>query len=617
MLTTHHLPIASLQDDNDVLFYDIETTDQFAPYCELKLIVAQYGLHGKPFIVATTAQKNAFRSRLANPRTLKFGWNNKNFDDIVLHRHGYPVCEQGSHDLMLIAKTIAPYLASYSLKFVSWHYFADAHQPEFELERYAKHNNLEKWSIEGPLMERYALHDIKQTAKLFQLFWDVVIRTKHWDAYCLDLSQGEPLRQMMLDGGLWLDETDLSQRIEALQLEKLHWEDEANRLSKGAVKNPNSSKQLGEYLDSEGFSLAVGDNGNFSVPKSVLIDLIDLENGEDLNPVARCAYEVRRANGALKYFQNYVAALTCNVANVDAARPKGWIPVQYSISGARTRRYLSNSKFKLNFQNPDKEAKKVQLVPKGWLGVWIDSTQVENVVHIYESSDRDRRLAYEADENWNEYVWLCNQILGGSRGQAELDATPSPHKPNWSIYKQFKTAKLALNFGMGIAKFCETCGLGSSAGRHIFAQVQEACPAIARLQERVANDLSANGEVTDAFGHIYTGKEAYKVVAYLIQGCGTGSLPKAQIRANYDTILPLGGVLAGTTHDECSLRLPLSLGPDKLLATLQDLMYNMTGKFSHKFDNIPLRAKLYLSRTTTYDAEKINITDEEKLRSFF
>src|SRR5690606_33120406 len=115
---------------------------------------------------------------------------------------------------------------------------------------------------------------------------------------------------------------------------------------------------------------------------------------------------------------------------------------------------------------------------------------------------------------------------------------------------------------------------------------------------------------------------AYKVVAYLIQGCGTASLPKAQIRANWETLrrfdkfVPNGqraGILCGTTHDETEGIINLSLGPRRILQLLQKLMHNMTDKFSPKFDGIPLRAKLYLARTNVADRIKVAINDHETI----
>ena len=138
----------------------------------------------------------------------------------------------------------------------------------------------------------------------------------------------------------------------------------------------------------------------------------------------------------------------------------------------------------------------------------------------------------------------------------------------------------------------------------------------------MAHDLANIGFVQDVFGHIYSGDvpKAYKVVAYLVQGTGTASLPKAQIRANWETLRSVASPelahLCGTTHDEQEARMALQLGTETIIATLQEMMENMTTKFSHKFDNIPLRAKLYLSKTTAADAEEFNIDDYERIGAF-
>ncbi len=604
--------------DEDILFYDIESNHQYAPYATLKMIGAQEGISGEPFLIDSEQKRRWFRRKLQCRKTLKCGWNSKSFDDIVLKRHGYPVCEENSHDIMLAMKTVHPHSASFSQKFCAFDWFSDPHFPEMAIEEWAKKNNRDKWEAPKELLGPYCLHDITQLCNLFRLVWDKVVQPEHWSAYCLDISQGEPVHEMILEGGIFLDEKELRDRIATLQNEKMYWGQQAFQHSKGRVTNPNSGKQVGSYLHNEGFTLALTADGEFTVDKHLLLDLVDVDHPDnDRDSVARCTWETRRINASLKYYENYVAALQDKTYSDKA----NWIPVSYSISNARTRRYTSSSLFGLNFQNANEEATKVQRVPEGWLDVRIDSTQVENVTHIYESNDNARRRAYCADPDWNEYVWLCNQILGGDRKKSELDHIPSPQIPHWSIYKQFKTVKLALNFGMGVAKFCTTSGLDAKVGRRMFDLVHEACPAIHRLQRRVANDLATKGKVTDPFGHIYSGevRMAYKVVAYLIQGCGTASLPKAQIKANWDTLKKnCGGygVMCGTVHDEQAMRLNLKLGKKHILATLQKLMFNMTELFSPKFDNIPLRAKLYLSRTTAYDKKEVAITDKETIFSF-
>jgi hypothetical protein len=613
------LKISDIPEDY-ILFYDIETESQFAPYAELKMIGAQIGFKGKPFLIETGKERQWFRSAMQDPDVLKVTYNGTSFDNIVLHRHGFPVIEENMHDVYLMLKTIAPWMASWSQKFASWYFFGDPHFPEQELHQWMQIMGRPMWEAPKYLLEPYCLHDVFQEKELFLMAWEKVQRSEHWDAYLLDLSQGEPVREMMMVGGLYLDEPRIESEIATLQMEKLGWESHASEISGGRVQNPNSADQLAAYLMSEGFELSLTEKGEFSVAKEEILDIIDVEDpSKDRNRVARCAFEIRQINAVLKYHRNYLAALRDNSDSLC----RGWIPKQYSISNARSRRYTSNSKYKLNFQNPTDRVKSVQLVPDGWIGVWIDSTQVENVVHIYESRDTLRRAAYEADPDWNEYVWLCNQILGGDRSKKELDEIPSPQFPGWSIYKQFKTIKLSLNFGMGVDHFCTDTGVDKRTGREAFNYIHQACPAIKRLQDRVAGDLVTKGRVSDVFGHIYTGdvKKAYKVVAYLVQGTGTASLPKAQIRSNYNTLRKMIGAesahLSGTTHDESELRISRFVNPEVFFATLQKLMFNMTDKYSEKFDHIPLRAKLYLSKTTAAERQEFKIEDKEGILSFF
>ena len=616
------LKLTDIPEEN-ILFYDIETDSQFAPYCNLKMIGMQVGRHGTPALVETFKEKNDFKARLKDPDVLKVSFNGWSFDNIVLDRHGFPIEIEGTHDVFLMFKTIAPWLAAHSLKFIAWWFTGDPHFPEMDLHRWLITNGFtttDIWQAPKDILKPYCLHDITQTRNIFDVAWEKVQHSQHWDAYTLDNEAGPCLQEMMMDGGLFLDAPKIAKEIATLQKQRLGWEGEAWAVSNGQVENVNSPKQLGAYLVSEGFELDLTDNGEFSVPKEALLDIIDVE-GEagDKNRVARCAYEIRQIDSVLKYFKNYIAALQDNPDSLS----RSWIPKQYSLDGAKTRRTLSNSKYKLNFQNPTKQCKKVHRVPDGYLGVWIDSTQVENVVHIYESRDTARRLAYEAAPDWNEYVWLCNQILGGNRGKKELDDIPSPQFPGWSIYKQFKTIKLALNFGMGIDKFCLKTGVDKRTGKESFALIHQACPAIRELQDRVREDIRVKGFVQDVFGHIYTGSvnSAYKVVAYLVQGTGTGSLPKAQLGAARRTIRGVGGTdvitLAGTTHDECEIRCNLrKMDADSIVATLQNLRYDFTDRYSAKFDGIPLRAKIYLSRTSAYEAEEVDLEkDLDKIYS--
>lgn len=638
--------------EDQICFYDIETSHQYAPYCELKMTGVQYGLNSEPELVESWGEKKRFRETLANPEVIKVAFNNINFDDLVLYRHGFPVCETNRHDLFLVAKTVAPRLPAYSLKFINWFYFEDCHWPEFEINKWLKKNRKENlWEAPKELLTPYCLYDVTQTVQTFCLFWEVVQRQPHWRAYTeLELPMGIVIEEMMLRGGEFLDEKLILDKIATLQVDKLGWEDFTWKHTKGRVQNPNSTKQVGEWLvNFEKIELELTDKGNFSLKREDILDFLDIEDhSKDKSQVVRALYEVRQINNTLSYYNNYLNALNHSISGARG----GWIPKQYSLSGARTRRILSNSFYKLNFQNPNKAAKEVIIIPSGWLGFWWDATQVENIIHIYESGDEERRQAYEEDEEWNEYVWLANIVLGKKYTKKQLDnekKMPFPANPTWSWYKGMKTNKLAINFGMGPRKYAKMRHVALDVAKKGMELVHRACPSIKGLQKIVAERLMKDGYVQDVFGHIYSGeiRQAYKIVAYLIQGCGTGSLPKAQMRANYDTLHqwdePVSntniktspgqmfpkdvvvdsargvvsyGVLNGTTHDENSGRISLALGTERIIATLQEMHYNMTKKFSPLFDNIPLRAKLYLAPSNAYavDREEVDINDTKAIK---
>jgi hypothetical protein len=435
----------------------------------------------------------------------------------------------------------------------------------------------------------------------------------------------EPLHEIILEGGECLRLDVLREESNRLNTLISQCNREAKILTRGKVTNLASGPQVSQQLvNAESFELKMSDKGNLILRKDDLLTMLDLDNPKnDQSKLARLTYECRGAIKQLGYIKAYRRALLYELRTLEGRRiyrnrGYGLIPKSYNLSGARTRRILSSSFFGINFQNQNHSSKRVQLVPPGWLGVWIDSTQIENVVHMWKSKDYERIRSYSADPDWSEYVWLCNRILGGTHTREELDLITSSANPSWSIYKQYKTCKLALNFGMGVAKFSKTNRIDRERARQIFESIHRACPAIKSLQKMIAAEISKKGYVQDPFGHIYTGdvEDAYKIVAYFVQGCGTGSVPKAITRAIYDVLHPLypSALMNTLTHDETGFRLHLGLSTPTLLTTLWDCLHCAEGMFSPFFDGIPLRAKLSLSITNAAEAKTINhyhMTEDE------
>lgn len=618
------LPLNELLDpDISILFYDIETDHQHAPYTRIKTIAVQYGLLGKPHMVNNEEDFARFAKALSDPATIKVDFNGNNFDSIALVSAEYEFDRTNHVDLFLAMKVLAPSLPAYSLKFLNFYYFKDPHFPQLRLNQWCRANK--KALHEAPLkiIEEYNCHDVTQTCNLFRMAWNHLIQPENWKPFCREMAVGNVLEEMELRGGAVIDVKKAYLTLQDLQIEFDKRVRNIENLTDGLVTNPFSAPQLGKYFDEEeNIEMKLTASGEFSVNKKLLASILDQ------SPVAREVRAIRKAKSDMNFLGHFLSAtddLSLYGKPYFVGRPNNWIPVQVSQSSAATRRFTSSSYHKINWQNLDKNAKGVINPPKGYIWWGIDLSQIENIIHIYYSKDEVRRAAYEADPEWNEYVWLSNQILGTNHKKEDLDGDtktgkkgiPSKEIPGWTVYKQYKTGKLGMNFGMGQGLFCETFGLPPDAGRATFEAIHRACPAIHHLQSIARDLLIKQGYVKDPFGFRYSGppRMAYKVVAYWVQGCGTGSLPKQMMVADWKTLRNYdrfarnanSGYITGTTHDEISGIINLQLGKERILELLSELMFNMTEMFSPYFDDIPIRAKLSLSRTNVADAVELDL----------
>jgi hypothetical protein len=639
-----------------ILFYDIETDSKYAPYANLKMIGYQLGLgegcHPKIVDLESKPDRERFRDILRDPEMIKVSFNGINYDDIILCRYGFYVEPKGRHDMFLALKTVAPGIQSFSLKYANFVFFGDDHEPESLLEDWLQKHHWKTTDIcqaDDKILREYCKHDVRQTANLFCLLWEIVQRPEHWDVYRnMELAMAEPLHEMILWAGEWLDPSDIKKKIKKIEEEVVRLNAKVLELSDNRITNPMSNDQVGQYIvQVDEIELELSKAGNYVLDSDELGELVSTGN-----PIADAVRKIRKIHKVRQFYVNHLKAANFEKNHHTPDHPfrKGdhptpidhtnsmsalahhhlngdgrvSIPKGYSMSSARTRRFLSSSRFKINFQNQNKLTKLVHLVPHGWLGCWIDSRQIENIVHIHASGDQARREAYEADLNWNEYVWLCNTIFETNYTRKELEEQISQANPSWSIYKQYKMIKLALNFFMGASTFARKARLTFHDASTLFAKVHKACPAITRIVKILAKEYEDNGYIRDVFGHIYgqggsinSLKNLNQLIIYLIQGCGTGSVPKAMTIANYNTLHSLDsaeakwspsiyhkfrktysyGVITGTTHDECAFRISLGLPEKEIVRLIKECLYNMEEKFSPLFDGIPLRAQLAVSFT--------------------
>jgi DNA polymerase I-like protein with 3'-5' exonuclease and polymerase domains len=206
------------------------------------------------------------------------------------------------------------------------------------------------------------------------------------------------------------------------------------------------------------------------------------------------------------------------------------------------------------------------------------------VLHIFFSKDSERRRAYENDSEWSEYLWLAERTL------KRKITKKSPE------YKRIKSTKLGMNYGLGVGKFSVMNSIPRGEAELLFAQVTAACPAIRRLQRMVAGEMSRRGFVRDPFGYIYHGEPrmAYKVVAYMIQGCAAALMKAAIISVDR---LPVKILL--TVHDE----LFFLTRSAKVARQVKEAMTD----FSHLFDGIPIRVETSVSKTSWGEMEVVEL----------
>lgn len=607
------MPVKLAGPVTDTLYFDFETDNPNGPYATINLIgfqlndepvkICKYG-SGKPRDIATEKE---FRQHLKNPRIRKVGFNIVNFDDQVAMNHDMEIAGP-IDDLFFMAKTLYPAHPAYSMKLLCLTELHDMHWAEGVVEEYKRRFGVTDWSaIPDKILIPYLEHDMWQTKSLHKHFVTLLADTPAGqNAYNRVEIRGAYHLPRMIYNGIYVDTDFCSNRLATLQEEKHRIADKAQR--KFSVTNLLSTKQVGEVLDLDGFHIALTESDHYSLDKRELVDL------KDKSPLAQLVYEAREIQAVKGFMENFLEA-----AKVGKPYPSSnlvCIPTAFSQSAARSRRFISGSFFGINFQNLSQKAKEGIGVPPGWIECQIDLTAIEEVIHIFYSDDTTRRKLYEADEKYSSYVTLCNLFHGTTKTKDEWDNIQFDANPVWSIYKAFKTAKLAANFSMGARKFAATHRCSLEVAQSILSSLHEAQPAIKQLVRDITAKLQKRGVVYDPFGHAYSGPidKAYKVVAYMIQGTAASLLKMIlwDILAIQDRF-PRQFKGCATVHDSIVFRMHKSLGLSTILEILDECRYISTEKYSSYFDDIPLRSKPALSTTNwaAFKTQEFNWKDLE------
>ncbi len=503
--------------------------------------------------------------------------HNAKFDLDVLNRNGWDMKHLRVWDTMLMAKVLYEHLPSYGLKQLMWSYLGDVHLPKQEIEEwFTKHghprNGADMGLLPRDMLVRYNMKDCEGTLLLFWMFYEGIRREGLMKSCLIEHAVLNPVRRME-HNSLLIDRPWVKKQVEALDTKLKSLIKKGKRLANDPDFNISSIPQLTAIIEESGIILPRSDKGNIQFDKRI-------RQGVD-HPLAALKSEIAEtAKLKATYYDNLLRA----TENQTTVYPN------FQISEAATRRFSSRGigDIKLNWQNFPQAARRAVIVPKGRIGWWFDYKGIENVLHIFFSGDRVRRKAYESDPNWSEYLWLGEKLLG--------ERITKDHPK----YRMIKSTKLGMNYGMGARKFAAYHNLPLGEAQAMFRRITDACPAINQLQRKVAAQLSKRGYVQDPFGYRYHGSpdKAYKVVAYMIQGCAAALMKCALVRVDQ-----IKGVLIhNVVHDDLFVTTPQE-GAKRLARQVRDAMID----FSDLFDGIPLRVECCMSTTSWGDKKEISL----------
>lgn len=505
---------------------------------------------------------------------------NAKYDLEVLRQHGIIVCGD-VHDVILMAKALYELWPSYSLKNLMYYYLGDLHREQLDMETWlVKHGHPRKNAMEHvprELIQAYGTKDAHCTRKLALVLLTQLIAKDLMRGYEIDRQVIRPVWQME-QNGINIDRAWVSKHYQHLSREVMALRIKATKLTH-ANFNLNSVPQIATYLKSAGIDVPKTEKGNPSLTKQTAKKI--------QHPLVALRLRVTEV---AKQAQTYCANLLASIDKQGKVRPN------FNISLAATRRFSSSGKVvedvsgnNLNWQNFPPVIRRAVTIPPGRVGWFFDYKQIENVIHIFFSGDAERRKIYEADPNWSEYLWLAEKVLGEKISKED------------DRYKRVKSTKLGMNYGMGWRLFAKVHDLPGDMARRMFNDVYRACPAIRTLQKDVAVALQQYGFVEDVFGYRYHGvpDKAYKVVAYLIQGCAAALMKSAIIR-----VAAIPGIqLHLTVHDE----LFISTADTPLQWALARRVRHAMTDYAHLFDGIPIRVEAYRSTTNWADKQLVNL----------
>lgn len=469
--------------------------------------------------------------------------------DIIRHTSGgVDIMEPNTvWDVSIMAKIIYNLRQSYSLKMLAYMEFGDPHFAEMEMQKTGR-----KISEANPdKVAEYCKYDVYLTAALFSKYYPIV---KDDPAMQQEVECSRTVWRMMHRPiRIHPVRVHLGQRKVIQTIKRAKAQGETATEIPGF--NVSSSHQVTAFLKRYHPILVA----EMKLTKTGLIatDKKALARLPARHPLFDAMATLKTVSAEKKYYDNILVARKYWKSNN--------ICLRIRQSEASTRRFTSSGygPVKINAQNFSESSKSCFSVPKGYVGVFIDYSQIENIIHILYSLDRERWELWESDPKWNEYIWLAEKITG-----RKITDKKDPE------YRLYKSMKLGINYGEGEKKFARETGIDEHIVRRKYADIHRVQPAIRSLSHKLIQKVRRDTYLTDPYGYKYFGTRGaeYKIVAHYIQGTACSIIKEAMINCDKQCIKHGKDMLITSIHDELGFYL---WHDDSWIERARDLRHTM------------------------------------------
>lgn len=254
--------------------------------------------------------------------------------------------------------------------------------------------------------------------------------------------------------------------------------------AKGKPKkfNPNSSKQLGEWLESKKVYLPETEKGSYSTGEEILRDYTD-------NPVVGdCITAVLNLRGANKTLGTYVKNYEKIINEGD-----GRVHPTYSITRTKTGRSAAKSQ---NIQNMPRAYKDFFGAPPGKVFVEVDWSSIEFRLAAWVAQEQTILARYKENPDWDAHRFFAADLYGIPESKVTKDQRQIAKSGNFGL--------LFMGNGMTLVNYAKGLGLDLSLQfcTRVHDKWHEIFPGFRKFYAATERELLSTNESRTAVGFV-------------------------------------------------------------------------------------------------------------------